>query len=88
MINQVSERIKAKQLFLVVDEKVKAKLSREWYNPLFGARPLRRLITKYIEDLISENILKNPITTNPRRLKVTLNAEDQVIIKSENMPRV
>ena len=87
MIDQVSERIKPKQLFLVVDEKVKSKLSREGYNPLFGARPLRRLITKYIEDLISENILQNPITTNPRRLKVTLNAEDQVIIKSEDMPR-
>ena len=72
---------------IILRQKVKSKLSREGYNPLFGARPLRRLITKYIEDLISENILQNPITTNPRRLKVTLNAEDQVIIKSEDMPR-
>jgi ATP-dependent Clp protease ATP-binding subunit ClpA len=35
-----------------VNDKVKAKLTREGYNPLFGARPLRRLVTKYIEDLI------------------------------------
>ena len=33
-----------------LDEKVKIKLTREGYNPLYGARPLRRLITKYIED--------------------------------------
>ena len=60
MVRDVSERIKSKQIILNVDEKVKVKLSREGYNPFFGARPLRRLITKYVEDLISENILNNP----------------------------
>jgi ATP-dependent Clp protease ATP-binding subunit ClpA len=88
MINQVSERIKPKQLILVVDDKVKSKLTREGYNPLFGARPLRRLITKYIEDLISENLLESPAITNQRKLKITLNSEDQVVIKAEEMPKV
>jgi ATP-dependent Clp protease ATP-binding subunit ClpA len=56
MINEVSERVKPKQIILTVDDKVKAKLTREGYNPLDS--PLRRLVTKYVEDLISENIFK------------------------------
>jgi ATP-dependent Clp protease ATP-binding subunit ClpA len=58
MVREVADRVKPKQIILSVDDKVKAKLTREGYNPLFGARPLRRLVTKYIEDLISENLLK------------------------------
>ena len=84
MVRDVGERIKAKQIVLSVDDKVKAKLTREGYNPLFGARPLRRLITKYVEDLISENILQNPLTKKSRTIKIQLNEEDQIIVKKED----
>ena len=83
MVRDVSERIKSKQIILNVDEKVKVKLSREGYNPLFGARPLRRLITKYIEDLISENILNNPLTKQTRTIRIILNNEDQIVVKKD-----
>ena len=83
MVRDVGERIKAKQIILSVDDKVKMKLTREGYNPLFGARPLRRLITKYVEDLISENILQNPLTKKSRTIKIQLNEEDQIIVKKE-----
>jgi ATP-dependent Clp protease ATP-binding subunit ClpA len=84
MIRQVADRVKSKQIILNVDEKVKAKLTREGYNPLFGARPLRRLVTKYIEDLISENLLKNPVTKKARTVKIILNENDQVAIKTDD----
>ena len=85
MVRDVAERIKSKQLVLVVDDKVKMKLTREGYNPLFGARPLRRLITKYVEDLISENILQNPLTKKSRTIQIQLNSEDQIIVKKEEI---
>jgi len=85
MVREVAERVKPKQIILQVDEKVKVKLTREGYNPLFGARPLRRLITKCIEDLISENILKNPISKKSRTIKIQLNEDDQVVIKKEEV---
>jgi ATP-dependent Clp protease ATP-binding subunit ClpC len=86
MIRDVSERVKAKKLVLIVDEKVKIKLTREGYNPLYGARPLRRLITKYIEDLISENLLKNPIgNEKSRTVKIQLTLEDTVVLKTEQL---
>jgi ATP-dependent Clp protease ATP-binding subunit ClpA len=83
MIKDVSERVKSKQIILQVDEKVKVKLTREGYNPMFGARPLRRLVTKYIEDLISEDLLKNPLTKKARLVKIHLNEYDQVVIKQD-----
>jgi ATP-dependent Clp protease ATP-binding subunit ClpA len=83
MVRDVAERIKSKQITLIVDDKVKVKLTREGYNPLFGARPLRRLITKYVEDLISENILQNPLTKKTRTIKIQLNDEDQIIVKKD-----
>lgn len=85
MIKDVAERVKVKQIILTVEDKVKLKLTREGYNPLFGARPLRRLVTKYIEDLISEDILKNPLTKKSRQLKIHLNEFDQVVIKQEEV---
>jgi len=84
MIKDVSERVKLKQIILSVEEKVKAKLTREGYNPSFGARPLRRLVTKYIEDSISEHILKNPTAKKTRLLKIVLNEEDQILVKQED----
>lgn len=84
MVKDVAERVKPKQIILNVDDKVKSKLTREGYNPLFGARPLRRLVTKYIEDLISENILQNPITTKKARiLRIQLNDNNEVIAKAD-----
>jgi ATP-dependent Clp protease ATP-binding subunit ClpA len=69
MVREVADRVKPKQIILSVDDKVKAKLTREGYNPLFGARPLRRLVTKYIEDLISENLLKILLQNKQEQLK-------------------
>jgi len=83
MVKEVGERVKPKQILLSVDDKVKVKLTREGYNPMFGARPLRRLVTKYIEDLISENILKNPSTKKMRTIKIQLNEDDQIVVKKE-----
>jgi hypothetical protein len=82
MIKEVSLRIKEKQLILVVDDNVKVKLSRDGYNPLFGARPLRRLITKYVEDLISENILISAPTKKEREIRIILDENDQIMIQT------
>jgi len=87
MVKEVGERVKPKQILLSVDDKVKVKLTREGYNPMFGARPLRRLVTKYIEDLISENILKNPSTKKVRTIKIQLNEDDQIVVKKEESDR-
>ena len=83
MVREVAERVKPKQIILSVDDKVKEKLTRDGYNPLFGARPLRRLVTKYVEDLISENLLRNPISKQARTIRIILNEDDQIAVKKD-----
>jgi ATP-dependent Clp protease ATP-binding subunit ClpA len=83
MVKDVTERVKVKQILLSVDENVKVKLTSEGYNPIFGARPLRRLITKYIEDLISETILRIPSVKKMRTIKIQLNENDQIEVQKE-----
>jgi len=84
MVNGVIERVKQKQIILTVQESVKLKLSREGYNPVFGARPLRRLVTKYIEDLISEFVLKNPSDKKTQKIKIQLDVDDKIVAKRED----
>lgn len=82
MIQTLSNRLNEKNIFLTVSDNVKLKLTREGYNPKFGARPLRRLITKNIEDLISEDILKKPLqkNENKRLIKIGLNELNNICI--------
>lgn len=77
MIAQVVTRVKQKNIKLIVSERTKIKLTKEGHNPVFGARPLRRLITKYVEDNISESLLKNP---NKNRIKIDLDEKNNVIL--------
>ena len=83
MIKEVIERVQSKRINLEVDDKVRLKLTREGYNPIFGARPLRRLVTKYIEDLISESLLKNPPVNKSQTVKIILDENDQITLKLE-----
>jgi ATP-dependent Clp protease ATP-binding subunit ClpA len=81
MVQQVIKRVETKKLFLSVDLNVKMKLSKEGYNPVFGARPLRRLITKHIEDLISEDLLLRPVPPEGRHVRIILSENNKIMIK-------
>lgn len=55
---QLLKRILALGITFEFTDTAKEFLSDKGYDPLFGARPLRRAVQKYIEDPISEEILK------------------------------
>ncbi len=81
MINNLIKRLQTKHIVLTVTEDVKYKLTQEGYNPAFGARPLRRLVTKYIEDLISDYLLRNPFNGEIKEIKVHLDDDNQIVIE-------
>jgi ATP-dependent Clp protease ATP-binding subunit ClpC len=54
----VRERLKDRGIELVLTDEAKDFLIDVDYNPDFGARPLRRSIEKYVEDPMSEEILR------------------------------
>jgi ATP-dependent Clp protease ATP-binding subunit ClpC len=58
-ISDLKSRLEEKNLSLSVKESAIDFLLEKGYNPIFGARPLKRAIQRYIEDPLSEEILKN-----------------------------
>jgi len=61
MLAELNRRIAEFSLKLDVSEAAKAQLVKEGYDPSFGARPLRRVIQKRLEDAISEEMLQGKI---------------------------
>jgi ATP-dependent Clp protease ATP-binding subunit ClpC len=57
LVVQVEDRLKEYDIDLVISSEAKALLAEEGYDPDFGARPLRRVIQRRIEDTLSEGIL-------------------------------
>merc|ERR1712187_43879 len=66
MIKQVQNRLKEKEIELIVDQSVKAFLTDEGYDPIYGARPLRRAIMKYLEDTLAEQCLSKTLYPNTK----------------------
>jgi len=57
MVAGLDERLKAKDMGIELTQAAKDLLAARGYDPLLGARPLRRVIQREIEDALSERIL-------------------------------
>lgn len=66
MIKSVQKRLKEKRINLIVDLAVQAFLTDEGYDPMYGARPLRRAIMKYLEDTLAEQCLSKTLYPNTK----------------------
>ena len=66
MIRSVQKRLKEKGINLIVDLAVQAFLTDEGYDPIYGARPLRRAIMKYLEDTLAEQCLSKTLYPNTK----------------------
>ncbi len=64
---RISKRLAARDIALTVDDAAKDCLARKGYDPLYGARPLKRVIQKHILDPIALKV----ITDGPRSFRVT-----------------
>ncbi|MBI2086695.1 MAG: AAA family ATPase [Candidatus Zambryskibacteria bacterium] len=60
-INIVKERMKEKEIELSVTEEVLELLSKEGYNPQYGARPLKRLIQEKILNPVASMMISNKV---------------------------
>lgn len=60
-INVFRKRIEEKGYKLEVSEEMKQKVFEKGFDIQFGARPLKRAIQQYIEDVLTEKILKGEI---------------------------
>jgi ATP-dependent Clp protease ATP-binding subunit ClpC len=61
MLDSVTERLKSQNIDISFDKKSQKFLAKEGFDTVYGARPLRRTITKTVEDKLAEEILKGSI---------------------------
>jgi ATP-dependent Clp protease ATP-binding subunit ClpC len=74
-LSKVRERLAAKKMTLDLDAAAKGFLIDKGYNPDFGARPLRRALSTYIEDPLAENLLSGEFMEGDA-IKVTRKEEE------------
>ncbi len=61
MLIEVEEHLKEREINLEVTAAAKELLADKGYDPIFGARPLKRLIQDLIEDPLSEKLLEGKL---------------------------
>ncbi|WP_404450841.1 ATP-dependent protease ATP-binding subunit ClpC [Virgibacillus necropolis] len=79
MVEQLHRRLKQNEIDFTVTDKAIEKIANEGFDPEYGARPLRRSIQKNIEDLLSEELLKETIAKG-QKVKVGLNNKGDFIV--------
>jgi ATP-dependent Clp protease ATP-binding subunit ClpC len=66
LVKQLQNRLKERGINLIVELSVQAFLTDEGYDPLYGARPLRRAIMTYLEDTLAEQCLSKTLYPNTK----------------------
>jgi len=61
MINRLNHRLSDKDLSVKLTDKAREYVAREGYDPVYGARPLRRFIQRNIETMIGRMIIAEDI---------------------------
>ena len=75
-MNQVRGELSEKNIQMEVTDKVRDHLGENGFDPVLGARPLRRLIQNEIEDLLSEELLSGRINEGDT---VIIDFEDDIV---------
>ncbi|MBI2871101.1 MAG: ATP-dependent Clp protease ATP-binding subunit [Candidatus Omnitrophica bacterium] len=73
----VKERLKQRDINIDLEKSAKDFLIEKGYDPVFGARPLRRTIQRYLENPLAEELLKGRFK-GKNKIKVTAAKEELV----------
>jgi ATP-dependent Clp protease ATP-binding subunit ClpC len=61
-LNRLMKHLREQEIEIEVTDAAKDRLGEEGFDKVYGARPLRRVITNRIEDQLSEALLRNQIS--------------------------
>lgn len=81
LLKDVYKRINDLGYFVELTSKAKEWLAEKGYDPLFGARPLKRVLQKYIEDNLAEKIITGEIKEGDK-VYISLNEDSTDLIIS------
>jgi ATP-dependent Clp protease ATP-binding subunit ClpB len=79
-IDKLGQRLAHKNIELILSDGSKELIAKKGYDPVYGARPLKRVIQQYIENPLSLEILEGNIADGSR---VSAEAEgDKIVFKT------
>ena len=79
MLKDLFKRLSERNLTIEVTDAAKDYLAKEGYSETYGARPLRRVIQKKVEDILAEEILSGNYKENDK-LKMDFR-DDKIVIE-------
>jgi|AntRauTorckE5430_2_1112549.scaffolds.fasta_scaffold00053_14 ATP-dependent Clp protease ATP-binding subunit ClpC len=79
MINQLEKRLREKDITLEVDVAVRSLLVEEGYDPVYGARPLRRAVMRLLEDTLAQQCLTTPLYPKTRLVVKRVKREGSLV---------
>jgi ATP-dependent Clp protease ATP-binding subunit ClpC len=82
MLEVLIKRLKQNEIGMEISEETMAHLAKKGYDPIFGARPLRRAIQSILEDRLAEEMLEGKIKAGDS-IKIEMDGENVVINKKE-----
>ncbi|NJL23224.1 MAG: AAA domain-containing protein, partial [Leptolyngbyaceae cyanobacterium SM1_3_5] len=89
LLQEVGDRLSEQNIRLEVTAPVKDRLVSEGYNPSYGARPLRRAITRTIEDALAEAMLAGRIQSGDTAvMEIDDDGQVQVRPVQPNVPQL
>ena len=79
LIKEIEERLKDKKLKLLITDKAKEYIINNAYNEQYGARPIKRFVSRNIENLLARKIIEDEIKYNSI---ITIDVQnDKIILK-------
>jgi len=79
LLKDLYERFKDKKIRFSITDKLKEKIVKEGFEPIYGARPVKRAIQTFVEDPLADYIIENGLKENQ---KVLLDYKDEKVICS------
>ncbi|MCA9380814.1 ATP-dependent Clp protease ATP-binding subunit [Candidatus Dojkabacteria bacterium] len=80
VLNKTEKLLQDQNIEVEFDDSVINELARTNFDPKFGARPIRRAVSREIENMISEKILENEIEEGDK-IKISLDKGKYVVEK-------
>jgi ATP-dependent Clp protease ATP-binding subunit ClpC len=82
LLTETNKKLTEHALTIDVSPEVKEWLLNKYYQPAYGARPMRRAIAREIEDYLSEELIKGRFKNTPV-VKVNLEQDKPVFVEAE-----
>ena len=87
LVKELNARLMERGIQLEIDDDVKHWLIKEGYQPMYGARPMRRTIERRIGDPLSEELIRGRFK-DVRKIKVVLRDDSPLFVEEEVLAEV